>query len=335
MEENLPVSGDRIGCRPFSLEEMQNYHSLFLNPQQVSDSFSFGDQFDQRFLFLDDNKDESLNPFAGNSNGQNGFNGLVQKNEPLWERIKWTDEMVKVLITAISYVGHDGLYGAPIKGKWRIISNAMVERGYTVSPQQCEDKFNDLNRKYKRVKDLLGSNSCDVVENPSLIELMNIPKKSKEEVKKILTCKQLFYHEMCSFHGKDRKYLPHDELLQKSVRSGLKGKKVKYRSGDNILGMSIKRQKKHEEDSNEASGSFLPEGQQEVMMSRLLQLEEKKLQIQKNMFELEKKKFEWLKLSQQQDRELHKMKLENELMRLENERLEFELKRRDISDNRS
>ncbi|XP_060175829.1 uncharacterized protein LOC132606386 [Lycium barbarum] len=72
-----------------------------------------------------------------------------KKKQPVvYSRMEWTDEMVKVLITVVSYIEEDiwsnGIF--PKKGKWWAISNAMAERGHRVSPQQCEDKFNDLNK---------------------------------------------------------------------------------------------------------------------------------------------------------------------------------------------
>jgi len=70
--------------------------------------------------------------------------------------MKWTDSMVKLLITAASYTGEDpgadsggGRRNCAMmqkKGKWKAISKVMGERGCLVSPQQCEDKFNDLNK---------------------------------------------------------------------------------------------------------------------------------------------------------------------------------------------
>ncbi|KAI3445685.1 hypothetical protein Pfo_002350 [Paulownia fortunei] len=381
MEDISQVFGDMMGCGPLSFHESKelmqvnhhqapapySYESISFNPQQILDAVSFGvdsiQQVDQPVMLLDGNKDESMNCMAGNSQCPNGRNKLaesgMEKVEQVWQRIRWTDEMVKVLITAVSYVGEVALSDgpesersqllAPIKGKWRSISNTMVERGYIVSPQQCEDKFNDLNKKYKRLNDILGkSTSCDVVENSALMESMNIPDEAKEEVTKILTCKQLFYQEMCSYHNKNRKFLPHDVPLQQSVRSALKGK-VKYGSQNVILGKPAKRRKHGVDNGVSSRADTHPpqltdlinvpheaiEGQQELsqwMISCSLQLEEKKLQIQNQMLELEKKKFEWLKFCQQEDRELHKMKLENELMKLENERLAFELKCREMGD---
>ncbi|KAL2254382.1 uncharacterized protein LOC105169180 isoform X1 [Sesamum indicum] len=375
MEDIFQVFGDMMRSGPLNFQESQepvqinhqqapdsySYGSFSFNQQKIPDAFSFGvdgiQQFGQPVMLLDGNKDEGMNQFAGNNqspNGQCGPNrlpeGSIEKTEQVWQRIRWTDEMVRILIAAVSYVGDDVSSDCPIKGKWRAISNIMVERGYTVSPQQCEDKFNDLNKKFKRLNDLLGRNiSCDVVENPALMESMNISEEAKEEVRKILTCKQLFYQEMCSYHNKNRKFLAHDVPLQQSVQSALKGK-AKCDDQNVILSMPAKRQK-HGEDNGVPSwadthppGKELTdlinvppeviEGQQELsqwMISRSLQLEEKKLQIQNQMLELEKRKFEWLKFCQQEDRELHKMRLENEVMKLENERLAFELKCRERS----
>ncbi|KAJ9559284.1 hypothetical protein OSB04_013898 [Centaurea solstitialis] len=78
-----------------------------------------------------------------------------------------------------------------------------MERGFYVSPQQCEDKFNDLNKRYKRVNDILGKGTaCKVVENQSLLETMDhLPSKLKEEAKKLLNSKHLFFREMCAYHN--------------------------------------------------------------------------------------------------------------------------------------
>ena len=92
------------------------------------------------------------------------------------------------------------------KGKWKSVSRAMMERGFYVSPQQCEDKFNDLNKRYKRVNDILGKGTaCKVVENQSLLDTMDhLSPKVKDEVKKLLNSKHLFFREMCAYHNSCR-----------------------------------------------------------------------------------------------------------------------------------
>ncbi|XP_022746775.1 DExH-box ATP-dependent RNA helicase DExH12-like [Durio zibethinus] len=132
-----------------------------------------------------------------------------------WQRMKWTDSMVKLLIMAVYYIGDEaGSEGndptgkkkagglLQKKGKWKSVSRAMMEKGFYVSPQQCEDKFNDLNKRYKRVNDILGKGTaCRVVENQSLLDTMDLSPKMKEEVRKLLNSKHLFFREMCAYHN--------------------------------------------------------------------------------------------------------------------------------------
>ncbi|KAK9290659.1 hypothetical protein L1049_008832 [Liquidambar formosana] len=134
-----------------------------------------------------------------------------------WQRMKWTDGMVRLLIMAVYYIGDEGgsegtdpagkkKAGGGLlqkKGKWKSVSRAMMEKGFYVSPQQCEDKFNDLNKRYKRVNDILGKGTaCRVVENQSLLDTMDqLSPKMKEEVRKLLNSKHLFFREMCAYHS--------------------------------------------------------------------------------------------------------------------------------------
>ncbi|XP_043703641.1 chromatin-remodeling ATPase INO80-like [Telopea speciosissima] len=157
--------------------------------------------------------DEDEPGFAGEAGG-----GDAKKRTSPWHRMKWTDNMVKLLIMVVFYIGDDG--GGEVtdpstngkkksggllqkKGKWKSVSRAMMEKGFYVSPQQCEDKFNDLNKRYKRVNDILGKGTaCKVVENQSLLDTMeNLSLKMKEEVRKLLNSKHLFFREMCAYHN--------------------------------------------------------------------------------------------------------------------------------------
>ncbi|KAL5204946.1 hypothetical protein ABZP36_009817 [Zizania latifolia] len=158
------------------------------------------------------------------------------KKDAAWHRMKWTDSMVKLLITAVSYAGEDpgvdlggGRKNFSVmqkKGKWKAISKVMGERGCHVSPQQCEDKFNDLNKRYKRLTDILGrGTACNVVENHALLDQMNnLSDKMKEDARKILNSKHLFYEEMCSYHNNNRMNLPEDPALQHSLQLALRCK---------------------------------------------------------------------------------------------------------------
>ncbi|XP_034692564.1 uncharacterized protein LOC117919466 isoform X2 [Vitis riparia] len=142
------------------------------------------------------------------------FSGAKGKKGSPWQRMKWTDNVVRLLIAVVACVGDDGtLEGVEglkrksgilqKKGKWKTVSKIMISKGCFVSPQQCEDKFNDLNKRYKRLNEILGrGTTCRVVENPALMDSMpHLSAKMKDDVKKILSSKHLFYQEMCAYHN--------------------------------------------------------------------------------------------------------------------------------------
>lgn len=153
----------------------------------------------------------------GNCENLDGTAGKGKKGSP-WQRMKWTDNVVGLLIAVVGCVGDDGTISGggdgvkrksgvlQKKGKWKTVSKIMINKGCHVSPQQCEDKFNDLNKRYKRLNDILGRGTCcQVVENPALMDSMpNLSAKAKDDVRKILSSKHLFYKEMCAYHNGQR-----------------------------------------------------------------------------------------------------------------------------------
>ncbi|XP_066321760.1 uncharacterized protein [Miscanthus floridulus] len=163
-----------------------------------------------------------------------------------WHRVKWTSGMVKLLVTAVSYIDEDvdADYGTSSgrrkhallkrKGKWRLVSSAMTQRGFAVSPQQCEDKFNDLNKRYKRLTEILGrGRACQIVEKHELLDKVSLSGKLREEAKKHLNSKHLHYEEMCSYHNRNRYCLLNDPALQRFLRMALRapdeqGKKCSF-----------------------------------------------------------------------------------------------------------
>ncbi|OIT34237.1 PREDICTED: uncharacterized protein LOC109244931 [Nicotiana attenuata] len=221
---------------------MQVNHQLTDHPNQgpvvlgqhAPEVMSFGvsnmEDIDQEMQLLDSIKFNSVEMPEAYHEGMNDVtevSGHAEEKQPVYHRMKWTDEMVKLLITAVSYIGEDVLSNRLFikKGKWRAISCVMAERGHHVSPQQCEDKFNDLNKKFKRLNDVLGrGTACHVVENSALLEMMDLSDDLKEEIKKLLGSKQLFYQELCSYNNQNRLFLPHDQEVQKSVLLAVKGK---------------------------------------------------------------------------------------------------------------
>ncbi|KAK6240620.1 hypothetical protein SCA6_006009 [Theobroma cacao] len=293
--------------------------------------------------------------------GDGYCDGRKEKRESLWQRVKWTEQMVKLLINVVSYVeegaSSDCMGGVRRKqfmlqriGKWKCVSKVMVKRGYHVSPQQCEDKFNDLNKRYKRCNDFLGrGTSCKVAENSELLDTKCLSDKAKEEVKKILSSKNLFNEEMCSYHKGNRLHLPHDPEVQRSSHLLLRCRDNKEpnqsrqnKSDDDCdkgqQGAGADDQIEETEDNggtprfSELSLKSKSDGLQEQWMAfRLLQLKEQKLYIQVQKLELEKQRSKWQRVNWYNNRNLDKMRPENQCMKFENKCLAFELKRKKIS----
>lgn len=385
MQDGLPALLPLQGSIQVNHQEyLDPFQSFMVYPQQVQAEYPFrawNMQGSDQMISLINSINEAERPHSFASSDAQKEGGVEQQECP-WKRVKWTDNMVKLLVTAASYVGDDissDLCGSEKsdflviarKGKWRAISKVLVERGCKVSPQQCEDKFNDLNKKYRRLVDILGrGTSCEVVENPELLELMNLCDNSREEVRKLLSTKQLFYREMCSYHNKNRLFLPHDEGLRQSLKSVMKGKR-QYKPEDPygeyedsksdddkgnlgkpvVGGISSKRKKQEEEGGVGGFGNTVFDdcvdkdpvsaegaGGEERLQDRWirahsLRLEKKKLWIQLQMLELKKEQSKWLHICQRADEVLDKMRMENERLKCENERLSYVLKRREISDD--
>ena len=281
------------------------------------------------------------------------------KSAAPWHRIKWTDAMVRLLLTIVSYIGEDAITEEGCssrrkfsllqkKGKWKSVSRVMGERGFFVSPQQCEDKFNDLNKRYKRLTEILGrGTSCSVVENPSLLEMMDhISDKAKDDVRKILGSKHLFYEELCSYHNCNRLHLPPDPSVQRSLQLALRNDGEEEEDlclEEDGEGFSFPKRVKTDMDVEEFDNFcgrvdfvVLPEGseaarvQEQRRRSRLLQLQEQQLQIRAQMAELERKRAKWRQLNLAKERELERTRTENERMRFENDQLALHLKYKEL-----
>ncbi|KAK4348431.1 hypothetical protein RND71_031186 [Anisodus tanguticus] len=272
-------------------------------------------------------KNQSLNfsdddePNNSADDGKRSNNNSSNKTCP-WQRMKWTDNMVRLLIMVVYYIGDEvgsegntnndpsgkkksgGGSGGVLqkKGKWKSVSRAMMERGFYVSPQQCEDKFNDLNKRYKRVNDILGKGTaCRVVENQSLLETMDhLSTKMKEEVKKLLNSKHLFFREMCAYHN---------SCGHNSNGGSASG------SGGPIV---------------EELANVSPLEKRQWLKAKMMQLEEQHIGYLCQSFELQKQRLKWEKFTGKKEREMEREKLINERKKLENERMVFLLKQKEL-----
>ncbi|XP_050369720.1 uncharacterized protein LOC126787853 [Argentina anserina] len=318
--------------------------------------------------------------YTEDGNGDNG-EGAKGKKGSTWQRMKWTDRVVRLLISVVALVGDDGVEGGEglkrksaalqKKGKWKTVSKIMMSKGCHVSPQQCEDKFNDLNKRYKRLNDILGrGTSCRVVENPTLMDSMpHLSAKAKDDVRKILSSKQLFYKEMCAYHN--GQWIPGCHELDLHGQPLPPGRC----STDNNVSEEEVVEEHHdteddESDDEDASGSdrdrmgrmgkrSSEEDDQlwqhvsldtfEVEMAEALQdptkslwerrewINKQKLRLQQQRvsceaedLELEKQRYKWLRYRCKKDRELERLRLENERMKLENEKRVLQLRQKEL-----
>ncbi|KAK6147125.1 LOW QUALITY PROTEIN: hypothetical protein DH2020_018037 [Rehmannia glutinosa] len=252
-----------------------------------------------------------------------------------WQRMKWTDNMV--VDNGGFYIGDEVCSEAndssskkkggggvlQKKGKWKSVSRAMMERGFYVSPQQCEDKFNDLNKRYKRVNDILGKGiSCRVVENQSLLDSMDhLSVKMKEEVKKLLNSKHLFFREMCAYHNscghggggtsvppEAAAAVPRAAQPQQCVCTPKISSRKRLKKGT-TLNSPLIQQLDVELLNMLQDGTKSPVEKRQWMKTKLIRLEEERVGIQSQSFEIEKQRLKWLKFSSKKEREMEREKL--------------------------
>ncbi|PPR98262.1 hypothetical protein GOBAR_AA22410 [Gossypium barbadense] len=246
------------------------------------------------------------------------------KNGWPWKRMKWKDNVVRLLIAVVSCVGdEEGVEGLKRKsrilqkkGKWKTVSKIMISKGCHVSPQQCEDKFNDLNKRYKKMNDILGrGTSCRVVENPSLMDSMpHLSQKAKD-------------NEMCAYHNGQSIPNCQDLDLQGCIPS------ERCLKDNNGMG-EVKERKKASAECGGHDGFKFQEGTRSSMVGKdrikrqMVQLQEERVKLQTDAFELEKQRFKWVQYCSKKDRELERLRLEKERRRLENKQSILQLRRK-------
>lgn len=300
-----------------------------------------------------------------NGHGQQPGTGPGKKGSP-WQRMKWTDEVVRLLIRIVAFVGDDCAHeavdgntgavkrkhGAAFqkKGKWKMVSLLMQENGAYVSPQQCEDKFNDLNKRYKRLNEILGPGaSCIAVNDPASLESMPISQKAKSDVKKILSSKHLFYKEMCAYHTGQKIADCSDINLQsyslpqvaasKDGDQGVDGEEEDDEA-DHNEGDEEERSEEVEKldfegflaemDALLQDSTKSPVEKQEWLRMRALQLEEERLDIETEGLAIERQRFKWQRFSSKKDREIERSRLENERLMLENEQMMMQVRQKKL-----
>ncbi|XP_020571630.1 uncharacterized protein LOC110018609 [Phalaenopsis equestris] len=295
-------------------------------------------------LFSDD--EEAAIEGGGGEDSPNHDSLHRSKKGSPWQRMKWTDDVVRLLISLVASIDDDAgsmdtagrkqSTAMQKKGKWKMVSKLLMQKGCYVSPQQCEDKFNDLNKRYKKLNEILGrGTTCQVVENPSLLDSMpHVSQNAKDDVRRILSSKHLFYREMCAYHNGQRVIEPKVGFLKC-------GDAHEVEEGD---GENDEENEGDDEDVGCGSHDFGKAGYDELcaeidrvvqdstktlcerrvwIRKRILQLE--RVSIQSEAFELEKRRMKWKRFCSKKDRELDSMRVKNERLRLENERMTLQV----------
>ncbi|KAH0458305.1 hypothetical protein IEQ34_013620 [Dendrobium chrysotoxum] len=304
-------------------------------------------------LFSDD-EDAAIAGGGGEDSPSHDSLHRGKKASP-WQRMKWTDDVVRLLISLVASIGDDAgsmdtagrkqSVAMQKKGKWKMVSKLMMQKGCYVSPQQCEDKFNDLNKRYKRLNEILGrGTTCQVVENPALLDSMpHVSQKAKDDVRRILSSKHLFYREMCAYHNGQR-------VLDSKVGFFKCGDAHEVEDED-----EENEEEKEEDDEDEDDGcgsdDFGKVGYDKLcaeidlvvqdstktlcerrvwIRKRLLLLQQERVGIQSEAFELEKRRMKWKRFCSKKDRELESLRMKNERIRLENERMSLQVRHKEL-----
>ncbi|KAE8654367.1 hypothetical protein F3Y22_tig00117048pilonHSYRG00097 [Hibiscus syriacus] len=348
---------DSLGS--FQVHQGLDDQQFYQQGSQFQDVLPFGSE---NMKEIEKPSDDNWNNFDKQGGGDGCYDGSEGRGEFLWQRVKWTPQMVRLLINAVCYVDEDAssdcLGGVRRKssivhkiGKWKCVSKLMIERGHHVSPQQCEDKFNDLNKRYKRLNDVLGKGiCCKVVENPELLDIMNV--YNKHSLQLILGSREDDEPNQSRQHNGDDEFekeqqdaapdggfegiednkgtsrFPEPSSKRCKQMNEMKDVVVGNPSNSVEYGKMLEASKQNDQldlshvNPNYNSSYAL---QEQWMAFRLLELRRQKIQIQARKLALEKQQFKWRRINWNKDRDLDKIRLENECMKLVNERLASQL----------
>ncbi|XP_010554911.1 PREDICTED: uncharacterized protein LOC104824502 [Tarenaya hassleriana] len=337
--------------------DQQHHYQMQMQPPVKPSPYLYASKPKQSSS-LSDEDEHGSGPGSG-YNPEDGAGANGKRKFSQWQRVKWTDTMVKLLIMAVFYMGDEAGSSEPTadpakkrlsssspagggmvqkKGKWKSVSRAMMEKGFYVSPQQCEDKFNDLNKRYKRVNDMLGKGTaCRVVENQGLLDAMDIPLKLKEEVKKLLHSKHLFFREMCAYHNScgHLNADPPQTQMQTQTQSCFHPAAAAAAAAEESEPETAEDSESGDESSEEVGRKRRKRASESMAVTVLMEeagkvaMEEKKEWMKMKMVEveMEKQRLKWIRFKGKKEREMEKTTLQIQRRRLENERMLLLLRR--------
>ncbi|CAD6255259.1 unnamed protein product [Miscanthus lutarioriparius] len=222
------------------------------------------------------------------------------KKGSAWHRMKWTDSMVKLLITAVSYTGDD--HGADSgggrrnftimqkKGKWKAISKHSL-----LLALRCKEEHDPR-------RDPSGDADEDDQSADSDYE------ENDEEQHPVHT-------NMWEPSTHKRKRHSDVALVTSSSHEGSE------RSDPHGVTVDINKA------FTDATNMVLL---QQDLASQAIEIQKRRLQIEAKELELTKQRLKWERFRKKKDREIEKMALENDHMMIENKRLELELRHKEL-----
>ncbi|KAL0336964.1 UNVERIFIED_CONTAM: hypothetical protein Scaly_1971500 [Sesamum calycinum] len=144
-------------------------------PQTQQQGYPFAAKSKNQSLTLSDDDEPGVTAETSADDGK-------RKMSP-WQRMKWTDNMIRLLIMVVYYVGDE-----------------VVSEGN--DPASKKKGGGGALQKKGKWKSVSQGTACRVVENPSMLDTMDhLSPKMKEEVRKLLNSKHLFFREMCAYHN--------------------------------------------------------------------------------------------------------------------------------------
>ncbi|KAE9617428.1 hypothetical protein Lalb_Chr03g0035281 [Lupinus albus] len=236
-------------------------------------------------------------PSFNDGDGEGHHDAGRGKTGSTWQRMKWTDKMVRLMITAVSYIGEDTTsdYGSG-RRKFAVIQKKVLRNNDDIRRSNHDEDDEDMETEDQDFKDNYASHGDSRRMHNPLGGAMNKLRQGQGQDDATTYVDSL----NCQEHTKN--LYPHGQMeVQSDMNQAL-----------------------HEG----ARATWLQ--QKRWIESRSLQLEEQKLQIQVDMLELEKQRYKWQKFSQKKDRQLEKLRMENERMKHENELIALELKRKEM-----
>lgn len=247
-------------------------------------------------------------------------NGDGKKKISPWQRMKWTDMMVRLLITAVFYIGDEGgSEPADHAGKKKPVGlhntcrHSTSNSGAHPSPDAAAEPSHLPQQQQQRcfhATETTTSSAAAVAAGDGLKSGDEDDEEEEEDES-----------------DEEEEDEEDEEIEGRQEEEEETESRKRARKGGITAGMQ---QLSAEVMGVVQDGGRSPWEKKQWMKSRLLQLEEQQVSYQAQAFELEKQRLKWVKFRSKKERDMERAKLENEKRRLENERMMLMVKQKEL-----